>query len=147
MPSTAVRPWAIAATPTCHAAYMRPAATPASAPTCRIVVVAPLARRGCQRTCPRAWVSIAIPPIKVASDFYGMTRSPRKAQDRERSRAVDDRVIEAEASIHVGRIRGLSGGGSEMTPKAAQDGPCAPLLDVDGARVVRCAGQRRSRGR
>src|SRR3954447_25347345 len=84
---------------------MRPAAIPASAPTCRIVVVATFARRGCQWTCPRAWVSIAIPPIKVASDFYEMTRSPRKAQDRECSRAVDDRVIEVEAGQRV-RHRG-----------------------------------------
>src|SRR4051794_32675780 len=121
MPGTAVGSCAIAATTTCHTAYNRPAAIPASAPTCRIVVVATLARRGRLWTCPRAWVSIAIPPIRSRLICYSIARPPRKAQDRERSRAVHDRAIDAGLSRRLRtpayrtvRPRG-GGGGNRFT--------------------------------
>src|SRR3954447_18245927 len=75
---------------------MRPAAIPASAPTCRTVVVATFARRGCQWTGPRAWVSIAIPPIKVASDFLwddGITEESAGSRALKSSRRSRDRGL------------------------------------------------------
>src|SRR4051812_42166634 len=97
MPCTVVGFGAIAATTICHAAMMKPEAIAATAPTCRTFVVATLARRGCQWTCVWTWGSIATFQLD-ASGLRALTRLPRKAQDRARSTAVDDRAIETTTS-------------------------------------------------
>ena len=90
--------WAIAATSICHAAYMSPAAIPASAPTCRIFPGQHLrasVASGPAHACGCGPPSLCLQSI--ADELCWLTRPRRKVQDRDRSRAVADRAIAAGA--------------------------------------------------